>query len=283
LIAVDGHQEYPSAGHFILTTVSEYGPLNPYELFAAKLDSSQTILPKDQVIAPGQTVEQQNRQSVAQMDQSQVDATAVVLRELANWPKNSRPGVLVEGVYPGCPADGNLYPTDLVKSINGAAVEDAAAASKAIDAVPTNAPIDFRVEQAGNTEDVKLTRALCANSKTPLVGVSMIDNFPFSVKMTSDSISGPSAGLMWALGLYDLLTPGDLSGGRTIAGTGAIDGQGKVYPIGGVDKKIVAAKKAGAELFFVPRENLAEAQKAADGLKLVPVGSFSEALAALNG
>jgi PDZ domain-containing protein len=111
----------------------------------------------------------------------------------------------------------------------------------------------------------------------------MIDNFPFSVKMTSDSISGPSAGLMWALGLYDLLTPGDLTGGRTIAGTGAIDSTGKVYPIGGVDKKIVAAKKAGAELFLVPRENLAEAQKAADGLKLVPVDSFSDALAALNG
>jgi PDZ domain-containing protein len=191
--------------------------------------------------------------------------------------------VLVEGVYPGCPADGNLYPTDLVKSINGTPVEDAAAASKAIDAVPTSAPIDFRVEQAGQVEDVKLTRAACGNSKTPLVGVSMIDNFPFSVKMTSDSISGPSAGLMWSLGLYDLLTPGDLTGGRTIAGTGAIDSSGKVYPIGGVDKKIVAAKKAGAELFFVPRDNLAEAQKAADGLKLVPVDSFSDALAALNG
>lgn len=283
LIQVDGHAEYPSEGRFILTSVSQFGPLNPYELLAAKLDSSQSILREDEVIPPDQTSEQQAREAVSQMDQSQVDATAVVLADLSGYPKNRGEGVLVEGVVPGCPADGRLYPTDLVKSINGTPVADASAASDAIDAIESDTPIEFRVQQAGQTEDVKLTRAPCGEDGELLVGVSMIDNFPFGVKMSSGSIGGPSAGLMWALGLYDLLTPGDLTDGRTIAGTGVIDGDGKVYPIGGVGKKIIAAQRAGAELFLVPSANLTEAQASTEGIPLVPVDSFAGALSELTG
>jgi len=110
----------------------------------------------------------------------------------------------------------------------------------------------------------------------------LIDRFPFDVQISSGDIGGPSAGLMWALGLYDLLTPGDLTGGRTIAGTGEINVDGAVGPIGGIEDKIVAAERAGAEVFLVPAENMAELKGVDTGdMKLVSVSTFQEALDAL--
>ncbi len=88
---------------------------------------------------------------------------------------------------------------------------------------------------------------------------------------------------MWAITLYDLLTPGDLTDGRTIAGTGAIGIDGTVYPIGGIQEKIVAARDAGANVLLVPKGNLAEERGAGiGGIQLVPVGTFDHALAWLR-
>ena len=107
--------------------------------------------------------------------------------------------------------------------------------------------------------------------------------FPFEVSISSGDIGGPSAGLMWSLGLDDLLTPGDLTHGETIAGTGTISRDGRVGPIGGVQDKIAAAKAAGATLFFVPAGNYREAKGVAGSLRLVSVRSFGQALRYLRG
>jgi PDZ domain-containing protein len=90
---------------------------------------------------------------------------------------------------------------------------------------------------------------------------------------------------MFALGLYDLLTPGDLTSGRTIAGTGEIGVDGTVYPIGGVGEKVVAAAADGATVFLVPTDNLADARKAVGdrSIELVPIATFADALAYLQG
>ena len=114
------------------------------------------------------------------------------------------------------------------------------------------------------------------------MGITTVPNFPFPITISSGDIGGPSAGLMWALGLYDLLTPGDLTGGRTIAGTGQIEPDGTIDPIGGVQQKIAAARAAGATVFLLPRRNLADAREVARGLPLVPVDRFQDALAYLQ-
>jgi PDZ domain-containing protein len=112
----------------------------------------------------------------------------------------------------------------------------------------------------------------------------MIESFPFGVRISSGEIGGPSAGLAWALGLYDLMTPGDLTGGRTIAVTGEVGLDGTVSPIGAADEKVVAAADAGASVLILPRDNLAEARSVGDrGVELVPVDSFDDALAYLRG
>ncbi len=115
-----------------------------------------------------------------------------------------------------------------------------------------------------------------------MIGAVLVENFPFDIRIESDAVGGPSAGLMWALGLADLLTEGDLTGGRSIAGTGTIDLRGRVGPIGGVEKKVRAAQRAGAEMFFVPVENLAAARTTANGIRLVAVRSLGDALGHLE-
>ena len=99
-----------------------------------------------------------------------------------------------------------------------------------------------------------------------------------SVDFSTDQVAGPSAGLMLTLGLYDRLTPADLTHGRTIAGTGTIDCGGRVEPIGGVTQKVAAAESKGAELFLAPAGNVVEARAAADDIKVVSVSTFDDAL-----
>jgi PDZ domain-containing protein len=127
------------------------------------------------------------------------------------------------------------------------------------------------------------TRAPCGPKDEKLVGISMIDAFPIDVTYTSDEIGGPSAGLMWALGLYELLTPDDITAGRTIAGTGEIAPDGTVYPIGGIQDKVVAAQRAGATIFLAPKDNMSELEGVDTGdMQVISVKSFDDALQALQ-
>ena len=115
------------------------------------------------------------------------------------------------------------------------------------------------------------------------MGVSMIESFPFEVRISSGEIGGPSAGLAWALGLHDLLTPGDLTAGRTIAITGTLGIDGTVFPIGGIQDKVVGAAEAGASVLILPEGNLADARAAGRDVELVPVATFADALSYLRG
>jgi len=108
--------------------------------------------------------------------------------------------------------------------------------------------------------------------------VSLVANWPFPLTIESGDIGGPSAGLMWTLGLIDLLTPGDLMGGQTVAGTGTIAPDGTVGPIGGIQEKVVAAEHAGAKVFFAPSTEAGDARSVAHGMVIVPVKTYRDAL-----
>jgi PDZ domain-containing protein len=217
------------------------------------------------------------------MDQSKIDATTVVLHQLAGYPKDPGNGAVVEFVYPGCPAESKLFAGDLVQAIDGTPVHSQLGAAKALDAVPAADPVTFTVSAGGKIHHVTVTRSTCVTgSSKPLIGINLVDAFPFGVQISSGDVGGPSAGLMWALGLYDLLTPGDLTRGKVIAGTGTIDTQGNVGPIGGIQDKVVAAERAGAQVFLVPRANMADLRGVATGsMRLVPVSTFEQALEVL--
>lgn len=283
LIRFDDRQRFESEGSFVLTSV-RYSPLTGFDLLLAWLDPDRGVVPRDDLFPPGEDRDQEERRAISQMDTSKLDAAAVVLRELADYPRQHGDGVLVQSVVSGCAADGELFPGDRILAIEGQEVDTWREASRAIQAAPSGETLVFDLSVDGEPETADLVREPCGGSEDPLVGVSLINSFPFDVAISSGEIGGSSAGLMWALGLYDLMTPGDLTGGRTIAGTGQIGLDGTVGPIDGVGQKIAAAADAGAAVFLLPEDNAETAAAAGDhGLELVPVSSFDEALAYLTG
>jgi PDZ domain-containing protein len=280
-IHVTGRTRYPSEGRFVLTSVS-FERLTAFEAVAAWLDPGLEVVPEAEILGPGGSEEESDRQAVSQMSESKIDAVSVVLADLVGYPEEHGSGVLVESVVPGCPADGRLFPGDLIVEVAGEPIEDLDEFNALVRDRAVGRPFRIRVEAGGQTERVRLSVARCAGSHRPLIGVLPVENFPFDVSIESGEIGGPSAGLMWALGLYDLLTPDDVTGGRTVAGTGTIDLDGAVGPVGGVQHKIRAAERAGADLFLVPEGNLAEARDVGAEIRLVAVSSFAEALGALG-
>jgi len=282
LIRFDDRQRYESQGNFVMTSV-RFTQLTGMGVLLAWLDPDRAIVGRSVLYPDGEDVEQEHQRAISQMDSSKLDAAAVVMKHLEDYPKEHGDGVLVESVVQGCAADGELFPGDRILSIDGTEVDTYDEARRAIRAAPSGDTLTFDLSVDGTPETARLVREPCGGSKRPLVGVSMIDSFPFDVTISSGDIGGPSAGLMWALGLYDLLTPGDLTGGRTIAGTGQIAVDGTVIPIAGIQEKIAAAADAGASVFLVPEGNLKAARAGGDhGLQLVPVASFDDALAYLQ-
>jgi PDZ domain-containing protein len=282
LIHVEGHATFDT-GRLVMTTISER-QLTGLLALIAWIDPDKQVVSRDLLFAPGQTVVQEQQRSLSQMDTSKLAATSVVLDALTAYPEYHGDGVLIETVYPDCPAEGRLFAGDLVDSIDGTPVNDVDDAQGAFDAAPADEPLTFHVSAGGEEHDVTVTRGACAGSDEPLVGISMVNDFPFDVEIASGDIGGPSAGLMYSLGLYDLLTPGDLTDGQLVAGTGTMELDGTVGPIGGITDKIVAARRVGADVFLVPKDNLAEARtEDAGDMRLVSVSSFDDAVTALGG
>jgi PDZ domain-containing protein len=283
LIRFDDRTRYESEGSFVLTSV-RFNQLTAFGVVDAWLDPGVSVVPRSDLFGPGETAEDELERSTSQMDQSKLDAAYVVLQGLTGYPAEHGNGVLIQSVVEGCAADGELFPGDVVVAIDGAEVDTVLDARRAIRAAASGARLSFDVTVDGEPETVSLVREPCGDIERPLVGVRMIESFPFEIRISSGGIGGPSAGLAWALGLHDLLTLGDLTGGRTIAITGQLANDGSVHPIGGIDEKVVAAAAAGATVLVLPAGNLPEARSAPhDGLELVPVATFDEALAYLQG
>ena len=283
LIRVSGASVYPSQGKLIMTTVS-FRSLSAVGMLVAWLDPHLAVISREDLYPGGQTVEQETQRSLSQMDQSKIDATDVVLRRLTDYPRDHGDGALLEFVYPGCPAEGELFAGDVVESIDGRPVHSAADASKALDAVPLDEPITFEARAGGETHEITITRERCLpDIDEPRIGINLIDAFPFGVRISSGDVGGPSAGLMWALGLFDLLTPGDMTGGLTIAGTGTIDTRGRVGPIGGIEDKVVAAQRSGATVFLVPADDMQALSDVDTGdMDLLAISTFQDALDGLE-
>jgi PDZ domain-containing protein len=282
LIHVDGAPTYRPSGRLVMTTI-RFTQVTALGALVAWIDPRKAVVDEEFVFPPGLSPPEEEERAISEMDQSKIDAAAVVLAELTEYPREHGTGALVEVVGIGCPADGRLFPGDLIVRIDGERVDSRAEASRLINAIPPEEPIEFRVEAEGEIHDVRVARGACPGSDEPLIGILLVEPFPFEITIESGDVGGPSAGLMWAVGLYDLLTPGDLADGRTIAGTGSIDLDGNIGPIGGILNKVLAARDANADVMLVPRDNFDELRDAETGdLRLIPVSTFDEAVEALS-
>ena len=215
------------------------------------------------------------------MDQSKIDAAAVVLGILQDYPRAHGTGALIESTADRCPADGHLFPGDVVTAIDGEPIGSRAEASRISAAPRRESGCPSRSTWTGRPSRRSSARSGASTvSRTRSSGSGLIDTFPFPVQIASGEVGGPSAGLMWAVGLYELLTPGDLTAGRTIAGTGTIALDGSIGAIGGVVDKVLGARQAGAEVFLVPEANAPELAGVETGdMEVVAVATFEDALA----
>jgi Lon-like protease len=282
LIHVDGAPTYGSSGRLVMTTV-RFRQVTALGAMVAWVNPEQVVVDEETLYPPGLSPSEEEERAISQMDQSKIDAAAVALSEVTAYPRDHGAGALVEFVGTDCPADGQLFPGDQILRIAGERVDSRREASRLIDTVPADEPIEFSVRAGGDVHDVRVTRGPCPGVDDPVIGIVLVDSFPFGITIESGDVGGPSAGLMWAVGLYDLLTPGDLTGGRTIAGTGAIDLDGNVGPIGEILDKVVAARDANANVMLVPRANFSELRDVDTGdLTLIPVTTFDEAIEALS-
>jgi Lon-like protease len=289
IVQVDGRRTFPPEGQLRLTTVSVTNPeaqLSLLEAMWAWMRSDRDVLPVEAMYPEDSTAEQERAESAAQMVGSQDTAIAVALAELGyELPTH----VEVTGVNPGGPSDGKLEPRDRIESVHGRPVEDLDQLFDAFEGVQPGDTIELEVRRGGErrTFDIRTTAAEDEPDR-PIVGVLVGTGyeFPFDVSVAIDeSIGGPSAGLVFALSIYDTLTPGSLTGGGVVAGTGTIAPDGTVGPIGGIREKIIGAANAGAELFFVPPANCETAMTAPveeDGIRLVRADTMHSAVVALE-
>jgi PDZ domain-containing protein len=284
LIAIHGTPTYQPEGRLLLTTVN-VGRVNLYYAIRAWLDPAASVLSERDILPPGLTDQEYDRISLSQMDESKVAAVAVALERSADYPEEHGPGALVQDTVPGSPAEGSLFAGDLITHIDDEPLADLDALGRAIDAAGPGRPLRLTVRpiEGGTKRTVTLRPLLDPELDRAVLGVYTVANFPFDVQIESGNIGGPSAGLMWALGVTDLLTPGDLTGERAIAGTGTVDLAGNVGPIGGITLKVQAAEDAEAEAFLLPQANLAEARTVDTDLDLVPVLTVEQALSYLEG
>ena len=177
LLHVEGAPTYGSAGHLVMTTI-RFDKLTALGMLATWIDPDRSVEGEDVVYPPGLTAEEETRRAISQMDQSKIDAAVVVLSMLTDYPKEHGPGALVEAVGSDCPADERLFPGDLIVRIDGEPVDSRREASRLIDAVPIDDPIEFRVDTDGKMHTVNVTRGSCPGIDEPLIGIVLVEPFP---------------------------------------------------------------------------------------------------------
>lgn len=300
VLQIAGRRTYPTDGHLNMTTVrvtsADY-KMNLVEAIYGWLAHDTKVVPHDTLYPDGKTEQQSTQENAEEFSQSQESAKVAALKEL-HIPVRS--WVIVSTVVKGTPAEGRLHAGDVIKAVDGTPVKQPGDVAKLVTKHRAGQKVVFTIvpakEQAAAekehrtataTKDVTITTASSADSgrKRAIVGISAGTDhtFPFTIDIKLADVGGPSAGLMFALGIYDKLTPGSLTGGKFVAGTGTIDDDGKVGPIGGVEMKTVGARDKGAQYFLTPADNCAAAAKdTPDGLTLVKVKTIGDALAALK-
>lgn len=300
VLQIAGRKTYPADGNLNMTTVrvtsADYR-MNLVEAVYGWLAHDTKVVPHDTLYPDGKTEEESTQENAEEFSQSQESAKVAALKELGIPVKS---WVIVSTVVKDAPAEGKLHAGDVIKAVDGKAVKEPSDVAELVTEHAPGEDVVFTVvpakEQAAaekekrtavRTEQVTVTTRASddAGEERAVVGISAGTDhtFPFAIDIKLADVGGPSAGLMFALGIYDKLTPGALTGGAFVAGTGTIDDEGKVGPIGGIEMKTVGARDKGAEYFLTPADNCAAAAKdTPDGLTLVKVGTMDDALDALK-
>ncbi|WP_327258790.1 MULTISPECIES: YlbL family protein [unclassified Streptomyces] len=298
VLQISGHKTYPTSGNLNMTTVRVTGAdyhMNLVEAVYGWLAHDSVVVPHDTLYPGGKTEQQSTQENAEEFSQSQESAKVAALTEL-HIPVSSR--VVVSTVIKDSPAQGKLHAGDVIKQVDGTAVKQPEDVAKLVTRHKPGEDVTFTIipaktaqeaEKAGKepegTRKIVITTAKAPKENRAIVGIQAGTDhtFPFRIDIKLADVGGPSAGLMFSLGIIDKLTPTDLTGGKFVAGTGTIDDKGKVGPIGGINMKLVGARDAGARYFLTPDDNCkAAAADTPSGLTLVKVKTIDDAKKSLE-
>ncbi|MFT4287460.1 PDZ domain-containing protein [Nocardioides sp.] len=286
IVEVSGLPVYPVDGQLRMVTVSVTRPdtkLTLPGLMAAWFDKHDAVYPWSAVYQSGETDADSESEGAAQMSSSQDIAAGVALREDG---VDVTAEVSIGSVVTGSPAAGQLQAGDVIDKVDGEKITSADQLIDLVSTTPAGQQRTFTISRDGVTSEVSIA-PVADDDGTPRIGASLAERFldlPVDVELNIDSdIGGPSAGLMFSLAIFDTLTPGALTGGHDIAGTGEIATTGAVGEIGGIQQKIAGAHRDGAELFLVPPGNCEEALGADNGdMRLVRADTMHDAVEAIT-
>jgi PDZ domain-containing protein len=282
LIEIPDETTYPTSGRLDLLTVyvegSRENPRTWLEVAQAWFDPSRTVLPIDLVYPEGQTEQESNDESAEAMETSQEDAVAAALTEL----DIEYGSVLtVAGVIEDFPADGVLLADDEILTAGGRPVQNVDELKAEFGVAGVGADVELGIRRAGTERTVVVTPIASEEDGSPVIGVYVgsVYDFPVEVLIQLENVGGPSAGMMFALGIYDKMTPGEMTGGEHIAGTGTIGGGGEVGAIGGIVQKMYGARDAGASWFLAPESNCGDVVgHIPAGIEVFSVADLDEAI-----
>ena len=283
IIQVSGARSFHDEGQLRLTTVYVSRPdadVNLFDVMWAWLDPDAAVYPHDAVHAPGETDESSRRQGAQQMASSQDIAVAVALTELGYDVQTP----VVRRVVPDSPSEGVMRPGDRILAVDGRPVSTVLEVGEVVRSTPQGEAVEVSFRRGGERETATLEPATVQGQKRIGVVLDTDYDFPFEVEVDVDpDIGGPSAGLMFSLAIYDILTEGSLTGGEVVAGTGTINPDGSVGPIGGIDQKIASARDDGASLFLVPPDNCPDALDSPHGdMRLARAATMADAVEAIQ-
>lgn len=285
-IEIQGVATYPTDGQLLMTTVSVTrvdSQLGLAEAVLGYLTPNHDVLPREAIYPAGRSATEVKAAEVAMMDTSQQDAVVAGLRA-ANIPVTEMP--MVASVVLTGPANGKLAPGDLIEKVDASAVQSQEDVRRDIRKHQVGDLVTLDVLRDGKPLKVTVTSVSSSeDGRVPAVGINLATGYRYlpTVKYNvASDIVGPSAGLMFALAIYDQLTPGALTAGEVVAGTGEISPTGEVARIGGIQEKIAGAERAGARIFLVPEGNCRDLAGVDTHMQLVKVKSLDAAITALH-
>lgn len=294
VISISGRQTYPTTGNLNMTTVQVTGAKYEPSLVSTVigwLRGDVLVVPHDNVYPQGQTDKEAQQQNAEEFASSEDSAKTAALSQLG-IPVGTE--VIVRSVVAGGPAEGKLHAGDQIVAVDGVPITKyPQVAAQIVTHKPGDTVVftvvphgkDSPTPSAADEVKVSVVTTKADDENRAVVGIrpDVTHTYPFQIDIGLQDVGGPSAGLMFSLGIVDKLTPTDITGGKFIAGTGTIDDDGKVGPIGGIAMKLIAARDKGAEYFFTPADNCTEAAaNTPSGLRLIKVETLDGALKALD-
>lgn len=289
MISIPVEETFPTAGALRMLTVYATPPQRLpswIDVVLAYFDPKQAVLPVEAVYPPGLTREQNAEQAKIEMDNSQLSAVAAALDALGY---ELEVEFSVARVQDTGAAFGILQEGDIIRTLNGVAPRTLEELRAEVGRYGVDQPVELEIERGGEALTVSATPRLSEPSagapSTPVLGILVASDIvlPFTVTIQLDNVGGPSAGMMFALGIYDKLTPGALTDGEDVAGSGTIDATGRVGAIGGIQQKMWGAVASGADWFLAPVGNCDEViGHVPDGLRVFAVETLDDAIHTLE-